>query len=93
MCAFLFTYLPSLCVQYVRCVVCRSDTADFIFSGGQSMTWLVGHKLVTITTSGCLQHSLKQGPCDRCALLCRQHVETVATRLPPVPPVQVRAAS
>lgn len=53
----------------------RSDTAEFIFSGGQSATWLVGHKLVTITTSGCQQNSLKQGPCERCAVLCRQHAE------------------
>lgn len=43
----------------------RSDTAEFLFNGGQSMTWLVGHKLITITTSGCLQNSIKQGLCDR----------------------------
>lgn len=43
----------------------RSDTAEFLFGGGQSATWLVGHKLVTITTSGCQQNSIKQGPCDR----------------------------
>ncbi|XP_031419844.1 tuberin isoform X1 [Clupea harengus] len=30
----------------------RSPIADFLLSGGQSMTWLVGNKLVTITTSG-----------------------------------------
>ncbi|KAJ0176953.1 hypothetical protein K1T71_006962 [Dendrolimus kikuchii] len=60
----------------------RSDIADFLFSGGQSMTWLVGHKLVTITTSGCLQNSIKQGLCDRCAVLCKQHAESVASPLP-----------
>ncbi|XP_030635346.1 tuberin [Chanos chanos] len=30
----------------------RSPIAEFLLSGGQSMTWLVGNKLVTITTSG-----------------------------------------
>ncbi|PZC72537.1 hypothetical protein B5X24_HaOG211061 [Helicoverpa armigera] len=64
----------------------ESDTAEFLFSGGQSMTWLVGHKLITITTSGCLQNSIKQGLCDRCAALCRQHADSVAAPLPPLPP-------
>ncbi|CAH0398123.1 unnamed protein product [Chilo suppressalis] len=56
----------------------RTDLAEFLFTGGQSMTWLVGHKLITITTSGCLQNSIKQGLCDRCAVLCRQHADSVA---------------
>ncbi|XP_034830671.1 tuberin isoform X1 [Maniola hyperantus] len=60
----------------------RSDTAEFLFNGGQSTTWLVGHKLVTITTSGCLQNSIKQGLCERCATLCRQHAESAASPLP-----------
>uniref|UniRef100_A0A3Q2YS86 Tuberin n=1 Tax=Hippocampus comes TaxID=109280 RepID=A0A3Q2YS86_HIPCM len=30
----------------------RSPIAEFLFAGGRSMTWLVGNKLVTITTSG-----------------------------------------
>ncbi|XP_068606773.1 tuberin isoform X2 [Brachionichthys hirsutus] len=30
----------------------RSPIAEFLLSGGRSMTWLVGNKLVTITTSG-----------------------------------------
>uniref|UniRef100_A0A672NF74 TSC complex subunit 2 n=1 Tax=Sinocyclocheilus grahami TaxID=75366 RepID=A0A672NF74_SINGR len=30
----------------------RSPIAEFLLSGGPSMTWLVGNKLVTITTSG-----------------------------------------
>ncbi|CAG4992292.1 unnamed protein product [Colias eurytheme] len=66
----------------------RSDTAEFLFKGGQSTTWLVGHKLVTITTSGCLQNSIKQGLCERCASLCRQHAESAASPLPgaPAPP-------
>ncbi|XP_050345802.1 tuberin isoform X6 [Nymphalis io] len=62
----------------------RSDTAEFLFNGGQSTTWLVGHKLITITTSGCLQNSIKQGLCERCATLCRQHAEGAPA--PPGPP-------
>ncbi|XP_026118661.1 tuberin-like isoform X3 [Carassius auratus] len=30
----------------------RSPIAEFLLSGGPSMTWLVGNKLITITTSG-----------------------------------------
>lgn len=30
---------------------CRSPIAEFLLAGGRSMTWLVGNKLVTITTS------------------------------------------
>ncbi|XP_013168999.1 PREDICTED: tuberin [Papilio xuthus] len=63
----------------------RSDMAEFLFNGGQSTTWLVGHKLVTITTSGCLQNSIKQGLCERCALLCRHQAES-APAPPPAPP-------
>lgn len=69
----------------------RSDTAEFLFAGGPAMTWLVGHKLVTITTSGCLQNSLKQGLCERCAALCRQHADSVAEPLPPLAPAQPAA--
>ncbi|KAI5634860.1 tuberin domain-containing protein [Phthorimaea operculella] len=60
----------------------RSDLAEFMFNGGQSSTWLVGHKLVTITTSGCLQNTIKMGLCDRCSTLCRQHSERAASPLP-----------
>ncbi|XP_053607543.1 tuberin isoform X2 [Plodia interpunctella] len=49
----------------------RADIADFLFSGGQSMTWVVGHKVVTITTSGCVQNAAAAGPCERCAALSR----------------------
>ncbi|KAM3956957.1 LOW QUALITY PROTEIN: TSC complex subunit tuberin [Aphomia sociella] len=70
----------------------RSDIAEFLFTGGHSMTWLVGHKLVTITTSGCQQNSIKQGPCDRCASLFRQHADSMSSPLPPLgPPPAPRA--
>ena len=47
------------------CVSCRSSNAEFLISGGPSKTWLVGHTLVTVTTSG--QGGGKTGVCRRCA--------------------------
>lgn len=34
------------------------------------MCWMVGNKLVTVTTSGCSQKILKNGLCDKCWGLC-----------------------
>jgi hypothetical protein len=51
--------------------ICRLPTADFLLSGGQSMTWLLGNKLITVTTSGCSMKALKNGLCDKCWMLCR----------------------
>lgn len=49
----------------------RLPTADFLLNEGQSMTWLLGTKLITVTTSGCSMKALKNGLCDKCWLLCR----------------------
>lgn len=46
-------------------------TAEFLLSGGQSMTWLIGNRLITVTTSGCSQKPLKYGLCDKCWTLCK----------------------
>lgn len=46
-------------------------TAEFLLSGGQSMTWLIGNRLITVTTSGCSQRPLKQGLCDKCFTMCK----------------------
>lgn len=35
------------------------------------MSWLLGNKLVTVTTSGCSQKALKFGLCDRCYTSCK----------------------
>lgn len=35
------------------------------------MTWLLGNKLIKVTTSGCSMKALKNGLCDKCWLLCR----------------------
>lgn len=48
----------------------RGSVAEMLVSGGQSQTWLVGNKLITITTSGCSQRPLKYGLCDKCLQLC-----------------------
>lgn len=50
----------------------RLPTAEFLLSGGQSMCWLIGNKLVTITTSGCSQKVLKHGLCDKCLTFCQE---------------------
>ena len=34
------------------------------------MTWIVGNKFVTITTSGCTQKALKNGLCEKCYTSC-----------------------
>lgn len=35
------------------------------------MTWLVGNRLITVTTSGCSQKPLKHGLCDKCFTMCK----------------------
>lgn len=39
--------------------------------GGQSATWLLGTKLITISTSGCTQKPVRNGLCDKCYHSCR----------------------
>lgn len=53
----------------------RLPTAEFLLNGGQSMCWLIGNKLVTVTTSGCSQKVLKHGLCDKCWILCNSQNE------------------
>ncbi|XP_050444478.1 tuberin [Adelges cooleyi] len=50
----------------------RHPTAEFILEGGQTATWLLGTKLITITTSGCTQKPVRSGLCGKCSLSCRQ---------------------
>lgn len=51
----------------------RHPTADFILEGGQSSTWLLGTKLITITTSGCTQKPVKSGLCGKCYQSCHNN--------------------
>lgn len=52
----------------------RHPTANFILKGGQSSTWLVGTKLVTVSTSGCTLKPFRNGLCDKCSHSC-YHIE------------------
>ncbi|XP_055707088.1 tuberin isoform X2 [Phlebotomus papatasi] len=74
----------------------RMPSADFLLAGGQTVTWLIGHNLVTITTSGCFTSPVRNGLCDRCNLACKnssnlrseatsvsQELRDSATDLPP----------
>ena len=46
----------------------RSPVAEFLLDGGQSKSWLLGNKLITVTTSGGSKMT-KAGLCHKC--LCR----------------------
>lgn len=51
----------------------RSGAAAFLLEQGCAQSWLLpGHRLVTITTSGCSGRPARQGLCDRCALFCQE---------------------
>ncbi|KAJ8319018.1 hypothetical protein KUTeg_004109 [Tegillarca granosa] len=44
-----------------------SHVTEFLLHGGQSQTWLLGNKLITITTSGgCNNKATQSGLCDKC---------------------------
>ncbi|XP_055692341.1 tuberin isoform X2 [Lutzomyia longipalpis] len=49
----------------------RMPSAEFLLTGGQTATWLIGHHLITITTSACSTSPIRNGLCDRCNLACR----------------------
>ncbi|XP_044253656.1 tuberin [Tribolium madens] len=51
----------------------RLPTAEFLLNGGISKSWMLGNKLITITTSGCTERVLKHGVCDKCWSLCSSH--------------------
>ena len=48
----------------------RSKVADFLLAGGQSQSWLLGNKIVTVTTSGGYKVG-KAGLCEKCLTLAR----------------------
>lgn len=48
----------------------RLPVGEFLMSGGQSLSWLVGNKIITVTTSGCSTKLLKNGLCDKCWNVC-----------------------
>lgn len=40
--------------------------AEFLLAGGQQQTWLIGNKLITITTSGSGTKSANSAVCEKC---------------------------
>nr|XP_019531804.2 tuberin isoform X2 [Aedes albopictus] len=70
----------------------RNPASEFLLRGGQSNTWLVGHNLITITTSGCSGVSLRNGLCDRCYATCREYAaaskadSSTTAGIPPLSP-------
>ncbi|XP_062133679.1 tuberin isoform X1 [Drosophila sulfurigaster albostrigata] len=47
----------------------RLPAIDYLLKDGVSQTWLVGHNLITITTSGCPSGPTRNGLCERCTQL------------------------
>ncbi|XP_066593113.1 tuberin [Prorops nasuta] len=61
--------------SFSTCSACpkRLPAADFLLKEGQSMTWLLGNKLITVTTSGCSNKALRGGLCDNCWSACKSN--------------------
>ncbi|KAH3862473.1 hypothetical protein DPMN_025440 [Dreissena polymorpha] len=53
----------------------RSHMAEFLLAGGQSQTWLLGNKLVTITTSGSGNKAANLDVCEKCQAMYQQHID------------------
>ncbi|XP_046387021.1 tuberin [Ischnura elegans] len=53
----------------------RHPAVDFLLADGQSMTWILGNKVITVTTSGYSQKPLKNGLCDKCWMLFKADKE------------------
>ncbi|XP_071106055.1 tuberin-like isoform X2 [Haliotis cracherodii] len=59
----------------------RSQLVQFLLSGTQNQTWLLGNKIITITTSGSGVKAANAGVCEKCILLYHEAQEG---RQPPV---------
>ena len=57
--------------------------ADFLLEGGQEQSWLIGTKIVTITTSGGARVG-STGLCDKCLQFARRATEKVNNPAPEV---------
>ncbi|GFY56311.1 tuberin [Trichonephila inaurata madagascariensis] len=57
----------------------RSPIAEFLLEKGQKSSWLVGNKIVTITTSGCGTKSFKHGLCENCYTSSHEMTKSLET--------------
>nr|XP_053653234.1 tuberin-like [Cherax quadricarinatus]XP_053653235.1 tuberin-like [Cherax quadricarinatus] len=79
-----FNDLRDTCIDLMsRCTdgVCSPYTKGSVMEGGRTKTWIVGYKIITISTSGCTQYALKSGFCEVCEDICLprrglKHAET-----------------
>ena len=46
-------------------------TADFLLKEGQSVTWVLRNKLVSVTTSGCSNKAMRGPLCYNCWMACK----------------------
>ena len=53
----------------------RLQAADFLLKDGNSATWILGNKLITVTTSGCSNKAMRGPLCDNCWSACKTNVE------------------
>lgn len=49
--------------------------ADFLLKEGHSVTWILGNKLITVTTSGCSNKAMRGPLCDNCWAACKASSE------------------
>lgn len=73
-----YDFLERHCYSSCSALPKRLPTTDFLLAGGQTKSWLFGNKIISITTSGCSSVAVKNGLCDRCALLCRSQQQSAA---------------
>ncbi|KFM71943.1 Tuberin, partial [Stegodyphus mimosarum] len=55
----------------------RSPVSEFLLEKGQKSSWLVGNKIITITTSGCGTKSFKHGLCEQCYSSCHDKCKSI----------------
>ncbi|KAJ8682291.1 hypothetical protein QAD02_018083 [Eretmocerus hayati] len=49
----------------------RIAAVDFLLKDGNSVTWILGNRVVTVTTSGCSNKAMRGPLCDNCWAACR----------------------
>ncbi|KAI6652322.1 Tuberin isoform X2 [Oopsacas minuta] len=69
--------LVRYCYSNTSTHIDRSPLADYLLSGGQYKTWMIGSILVTIQTSSGVEGEEREGTCERCnALQTLNHTNT-----------------